>query len=387
MCSLLIRHRGDRSENHFVKTAVSYACAYALNASSTNELQCPELTILADNAYYSRAQARDKSGTRFHDFSKPVAEVNKTGLGSSAAIVTAIIAALVSFCASDSDFALGLREGNAKSLRKLHNLAQAAHCAAQGKVGSGFDVASAVYGSCRYRRFSPTLLEGRGEPGTTGFASSLRALVDETSDDQDDRVKVATTWDHEVDGDVRIPRGLRLVMCDVDCGSKTPGMVKDVLKWRSAKPAAADQLWSRLQIENDGLRDELARVTEGSQQDYADLRRRISDIRRLIQEMSTQTGVPIEPKEQTALIDAVSTLPGVIGGVAPGAGGYDAVALLIEERKDVEDELVRFLDDYDFSTPESQTRGVKGTVRLLEVNGETDGIELEPVQQYSAWLS
>ena len=41
----------------------------------------------------------------------------------------------------------------------LHALAQVCHCAAQGKVGSGFDVSAAVYGSHRYCRFSPALLQ------------------------------------------------------------------------------------------------------------------------------------------------------------------------------------------------------------------------------------
>ena len=41
----------------------------------------------------------------------------------------------------------------------MHNLAQYCHCYAQGKVGSGFDVSAAVYGSQRYRRFSPSVLD------------------------------------------------------------------------------------------------------------------------------------------------------------------------------------------------------------------------------------
>ena len=40
----------------------------------------------------------------------------------------------------------------------VHIIAQSAHCIAQGKVGSGFDVSSAVYGSQRYVRFSPEVL-------------------------------------------------------------------------------------------------------------------------------------------------------------------------------------------------------------------------------------
>jgi phosphomevalonate kinase len=41
-----------------------------------------------------------------------------------------------------------------EALGILHNCAQVAHCIAQGKVGSGFDVSTAVYGSQQYCKFS-----------------------------------------------------------------------------------------------------------------------------------------------------------------------------------------------------------------------------------------
>lgn len=43
--------------------------------------------------------------------------------------------------------------------RLTHNLAQFVHCLAQGKVGSGFDVSAAVYGSQLYTRFDPKVIE------------------------------------------------------------------------------------------------------------------------------------------------------------------------------------------------------------------------------------
>jgi len=48
-------------------------------------------------------------------------------------------------------------EGSHSTL--VHNVAQLCHCAAQGKIGSGFDVSSAVYGSQVYTRFSKEILE------------------------------------------------------------------------------------------------------------------------------------------------------------------------------------------------------------------------------------
>jgi len=44
------------------------------------------------------------------------------------------------------------------SLNFLHNVAQYCHCLAQGKVGSGFDVSAAVWGSHVYRRFNPAII-------------------------------------------------------------------------------------------------------------------------------------------------------------------------------------------------------------------------------------
>jgi len=43
-------------------------------------------------------------------------------------------------------------------LNFLHNVAQYCHCLAQGKVGSGFDVSAAVWGSHVYRRFNPSII-------------------------------------------------------------------------------------------------------------------------------------------------------------------------------------------------------------------------------------
>lgn len=92
--------------------------------------------------------------------SKP--EVAKTGLGSSAAMTTAVVAALLHYLGVVSlpSELSGPLEGDKVSadLDIVHIIAQTAHCIAQGKVGSGFDVSSAVYGSQRYVRFSPEVL-------------------------------------------------------------------------------------------------------------------------------------------------------------------------------------------------------------------------------------
>lgn len=83
--------------------------------------------------------------------------VHKTGLGSSAALITSLVSALLlHFSAISAEkFADTHDEGR----QLAHNLAQFVHCYAQGKVGSGFDVSAAVFGSQIYTRFEPAVLE------------------------------------------------------------------------------------------------------------------------------------------------------------------------------------------------------------------------------------
>ena len=94
----------------------------------------------------------------FAPLNVPISQVNKTGLGSSAALITSLTAALlVHFDVITRESITG--DGNDESRRLAHNLAQFVHCLAQGKVGSGFDVSSAVFGSQVYTRFDPAVIQ------------------------------------------------------------------------------------------------------------------------------------------------------------------------------------------------------------------------------------
>lgn len=271
--------------------------------------------------------------------------------------------------------------GALKNREVLHNVAQAAHCAAQGKVGSGFDVAAAVYGSCLYRRFTPSILESIGDNTSPDFARKLYLCVTDQNP--------GLPWDMNVSKvEAKIPKSLLLLMCDVDCGSETPGMVRKVLAWRKERPHEADPLWAALQTGQDDLCRKLNYLSElngYSVEDYAQLVDIVQNIRSLVREMSGKSGVPIEPPVITELLDYCNSLPGVIGGVAPGAGGYDAVALLV--RNDVE--VVRDLEDRLNSwksNAEVGTGATIGKVSLLSVRQEYEGLRLEECHRYDEWV-
>lgn len=358
-----------------------------------------KLTILADNDYYSQPKS-SMPLPRFNNLDIPIFEAHKTGLGSSAALVTSLTACLLSTYSKDGT-SLDFTESNKKL---VHNLAQASHCSAQGKIGSGFDIAAAVFGSCVYQRFSPDILKPlqcseKEEYNPNDFAPKLAQIA-------------LSEWDFTI-SKIRLPLGIRLVIGDVDCGSSTPGMVRHMLAWRNAQGSEADNIWEEVDEENEGvvfLFQELSLIAEEAPEDYArtlhtlaetkkgftpqqaskmpaaltlgQLRNRIISIRKKMREMGETAGVPIEPPSQMKLLDYLTTeCPGVLGGVVPGAGGYDAVALLVADNEQVVDGIKEKLKSYKFEGEEG-VEGGGGRVEILGAREEHEGVRFENLEQY-----
>jgi phosphomevalonate kinase len=74
--------------------------------------------------------------------------VAKTGLGSSAALTTSLVGALLHWfgVVQLPTYSESATTDTTSAFSIVHNLAQLVHANAQGKIGSGFDVSSAVYG-------------------------------------------------------------------------------------------------------------------------------------------------------------------------------------------------------------------------------------------------
>ncbi|KAJ3105843.1 phosphomevalonate kinase [Phlyctochytrium planicorne] len=319
-----------------------------------------DIVIVGDNDFYSqRAQLKLQnlplntkslaSLERFCSTLTTIPKVSKTGLGSSAAMITSLTGALLHYFG-----VVNLKQDNTSEhdLQLVHNVAQFAHCLAQGKIGSGFDVSAAAFGSHSYKRFSP---------------KALSDILKETIDPLADDTLLATTivdnldpaksqkWDSKV---VRfsLPPGIKMMLADIDCGSSTPKLVSEVLKWRANSPEEARALWTTLHQKNQACENILRSLHEDCRktpevyaaalesaanpdksnpvsQKLNELTSTFSVVRSLLRDMSAKAGVPIEPPEQTRLLDACMNVPGVILAGVPGAGGFDAIFVLYVESK------------------------------------------------------
>lgn len=300
------------------------------------------VTIWSDAGFHSQAKAktshfRGQLG-RYSFHGRPISEVPKTGLGSSAALVVTVVAA-ISHLATSSQGKPPLEK------YQIHNLSQIAHCQAQKKVGSGFDVATAVYGSVIYSRFPKEEI-----PNQIDFVPLASA--------------VNRKWTMQLKP-CSLPKNVSLLMGDVAQGSETPGMVKQVLKWKEENTEISSQLFEELNKAN----MDLAKALDVSQGDFDVISDAIKKIRVHLQTLTKLTGVPIEPARQTELLNRTSSIQGVLGGVVPGAGGDDAICILFENTRIDQEQLL------------SELNKIEG-VHWIPYELESTGLRQEPAEAY-----
>ncbi|KAL8208173.1 hypothetical protein R6Q57_007585 [Mikania cordata] len=376
----------SESRNPFVEYAVQYsiAAAYAtLDKNKKNELHKllshgVDITILGCNDFYTyRNQAYYPSFCMFIEARglplipeslaalppftsitfnaeesnvencKP--EVAKTGLGSSAAMTTAVVAALLNYLGvidllhSNKD----QKSEDSSDLDLVHMIAQTAHCIAQGKVGSGFDVSSAVYGSHRYVRFSPKIISSAQEAICT---TPLDEVIGEV---------LKAKWDHERTK-FSLPPLMNLILGEPGSGgSSTPSMVGAVKKWQKSDPEKSKETWDKLSEANSALQTHFSLLSKLATENWDSYKSVINGcsmhksekwkgqfseasnielvkallgareamlkIRCHMRQMGEAAGIPIEPEPQTRLLDVTMDTEGVLLAGVPGAGGFDAV--------------------------------------------------------------
>ncbi|KZT08314.1 phosphomevalonate kinase [Laetiporus sulphureus 93-53] len=407
------------TNNKFVRLALERTLVLALEARGAGALQNAlsyglDITIVGDNDFYSqRAQLTSRnlpstlaSLAQLPPFSSTgvrLPEVHKTGLGSSAALITSLVSSLLihlGVIPRDSfDTAV---ESATDGRRLVHNLAQYVHCLAQGKIGSGFDVSAAVFGSQLYTRFDPVVLQ----PLMGDDASSQPLLPVMLPSNK--------AWNYRIEP-FKLPPLTRLMLADVDAGSDTPSLVGKVLEWRRENSTEAKSLWDSLNILNCALSQTLLKLSGMQARDakayakavkylstlqtmqwlafnptvsdanqkimdvFAEAHQLTEDIRAKMREMGELSGVPIEPKEQTELLDACVSGAGVIGGGVPGAGGYDAIWLLVLDPTNCPPQEL----------PSSRVEGVWANYKSLDVSplsaseSAAKGLRLEDAAQVS----
>jgi len=396
----LIEDKVNTSKNYYIQCTVQNTLLIASHLCSNFEEYIAtgiKIIIMGHNDFYSQREQLEKnklprnfsSIQEIPDFcfnNCAIEDVKKTGLGSSAAMITSLVGSILGYLKvidipSSEQNSENIDTKNDFNLNFLHNIAQYCHCLAQGKVGSGFDVSAAVWGSHVYRRFNPAIINDLYKLDKSEItAEKLISVLDPNKN---------PNWDAVVTP-CHIPPGFIMRLADISAGTSTPKMVSKVNEWKSANPEEASALWANLSNYNNKINTLFKELNEKCKsegeaywstlealKDYPvkewkqhagkvsstildlllEVYNNFLEVRNCLRTLSKKSGVPIEPESQTHLLDACMDCPGVLMAGVPGAGGYDAIFCIIMEGK--------------ISETETVCKGISAIEKLWENWGET----------------
>ena len=273
---------------------------------------CVEVTLR-----YAVSVGRELSGISITTKSDPEilyknigGKIVKSGLGSSAAVSVAAIGTLIKLFEIDDP-----------DNQKTHKLAQLAHSLATGKVGSGFDVASATFGSIIYVRYSPSI---------------ITALPKEFSNEELFNL-INSEWDYSIEK-MTLPNSFIPVMANFSGeGTSTQVSVSKVFEFKKESLEEYESIISAINSANLDALEALKKLSEMLPEDVIEEFVRAFDIgRAATKELGKKSGVDIEDDYATDLIEE-SRKNGALVAKLPGSGGRDAIVALtkdtIQERR------------------------------------------------------
>lgn len=253
----------------------------------------------------------------------------KSGLGSSAAVTVATVAAVLAL--HDVDFE------NSAGKEVVHKLAQFTHCTSQGKVGSGFDVAASTFGAIEYSRFSPELIGA------------------DVSD-----VVGGQNWDYFVKP-MQLPRVFTAVIANIpNTSTSTIKMMAGIKPFKENYPDEYNALFAKLNEHNKTALNALRALTKGTES-LQEFRIAFDASRSLVKKLGEKSGVEIESNAFSELIED-SKQHGAFVALLPGAGGGDSIAALCLSPRDAS-RLKSFWN----------SRGLQ----VLNISTSNEGVKLE----------
>ncbi|MEW6528479.1 MAG: hypothetical protein AB1391_01175 [Candidatus Micrarchaeota archaeon] len=279
---------------------------------------------------YLNSKGKKIIGCEIKTISDDAFSVNsgKSGLGSSAAVTVAAVAVLLAL------------NGFGKNKKLVHKISQYAHALAQGKVGSGFDIACATYGTICYTCYSPSLVN----------------IIDNSQIEK----TIESPWDCSIK-EMRWPKNFYIVVGNFkNKSTSTTEMVKRVMDFKKKKPEEYTKLICELNKENEkaikAISDRNSHAL--NLDEFVD---HFNKGRLLTKKLGDLSGAEIESMQCTEIIELIIK-GGALVAKLPGAGGGDSICAICLSNKKAKD-VSKLLE-------------MQGNIEILNVQIENKGFEV-----------
>ncbi|MEM0201899.1 MAG: hypothetical protein QXR73_01870 [Candidatus Micrarchaeaceae archaeon] len=291
---------GNLDNDNHVKTTAPKELVLALTATN---IALGYLTALGQNVKGFEITTKNDSAFEYRVGNNTGDKrVTKSGMGSSSAVTVAITSAILK--------AFG---GELYSIDAVHKLSQLSHSLATGKVGSGFDIAAATYGSIKYSRYNPDLLKNFPQDYSPADIKNL----------------IEYKWDYKAEK-LNLPDMFSTSMANfVGDAAITTEMVGSVSGFKKENPESYNQIIKAMNLHAENSLQALENINKGIEVDYNTRKFKDEFImnRKYSKQLGVKSKVNIEDDEATKLIDE-SESNGAFVAKLPGAGGRDSIVAL-----------------------------------------------------------
>ena len=242
----------------------------------------------------------------------------KIGFGSSAASVVATIAGILALHGWD------IKNRKVKDI--IYKLSAVAHYFAQGRIGSGFDIAASTYGGVFvYKRFDSEWLIKQFEEG-----KSIREIV-------------SLEWPGLGIERLNIPEGFELLVGWTGESASTTFMIKKLNEWTRKYSEEKERIYKQIA---ELVKNLIEAWKTGKKERILELIRKNEDY---LRELGEKSGIPIETPELRKLSEIANKNGGA--GKLSGAGGGDCgIAVVFDSeisekiKKEWEENGIQVLD-------------------------------------------
>lgn len=222
-----------------------------------------------------------------------------------------------------------------------------ANTIAQKKVGSGFDISCAVFGSVLFEKVSQTQLKeivdiynklmdvNENTPLDIQVYKHFVELIDKLAFQRNLKPlseDLGTLFSKE-------SQEYNLYLIDLSIGSDTRKMVSLVKKYWSENDTDKQNFLSESKRLTSNLLESFKKIntslTKGKGDGYNDLKLRLKEIvnlqRKNLKTLGENSGCEIEPDFLTKVLDTIQDNDEVLMAICPGAGGWDAFVVITEK--------------------------------------------------------